>query len=57
MYVLTISDVERNMTDFEKARSLLHEFKGNSYLFGTDVLPKVGPVVAVMIMWRLFATL
>jgi alcohol dehydrogenase len=46
MYVLTISDVERNMTDFEKARSLLHEFKGNSYLFGTDVLPKVGPVVA-----------
>ncbi len=34
------------MTDFEKARALLHEFKGNSYLFGTDVLPKVGQVVA-----------
>ncbi len=34
------------MTDFEKARTLLHEFKGNSYLFGTDVLPKVGRAVA-----------
>ncbi len=34
------------MTDFEKARALLHEFKGNSYLFGTDVLPKVGQAVA-----------
>ncbi|MBC8471214.1 MAG: iron-containing alcohol dehydrogenase [Planctomycetes bacterium] len=34
------------MTDFEKARALLHEFKGNSYLFGTDVLSKVGQVVA-----------
>ena len=34
------------MTDFEKARALLHEFKGNSYMFGTDVLPKVGEAVA-----------
>jgi alcohol dehydrogenase len=34
------------MTDFEKARALLHEFKGNSYLFGTDVLPKIGEAVA-----------
>jgi len=30
------------MTDFEKARALLHEFKGDSYLFGPDVLPRVG---------------
>ncbi len=30
------------MTDFEKARALLHEFKGSSYLFGADVLPRVG---------------
>jgi len=34
------------MTDFEKARALLQEFKGNSYLFGTDVLPKAGWAVA-----------
>ena len=34
------------MTDFETARALLHELKGNSYLFGTDVLPKVGQAVA-----------
>jgi alcohol dehydrogenase len=45
--VLTKSDLgAKNMTDFERARALLHEFKGNSYLFGTDVLPKVGQVVA-----------
>ena len=30
------------MADFEKARSLLHEFKGDSYLFGAGVLPRVG---------------
>jgi alcohol dehydrogenase len=30
------------MTDFEKARALLHEFKGKSYLFGAKVLPRVG---------------
>ena len=34
------------MTDFEKARALLHEFKGDSYLFGPDVLPRVGEEVA-----------
>ncbi|MGD8499553.1 MAG: iron-containing alcohol dehydrogenase [Phycisphaerales bacterium] len=34
------------MTDFEKARALLHEFKGNSYLFGMDVLPRAGGQVA-----------
>ena len=33
------------MTDFEKARALLHEFKGDSYLFGPDVLPRVGEEV------------
>ena len=34
------------MTDFEKARALLHEFKGSSYLFGTGVLPRVGEQAA-----------
>ncbi|HUU16056.1 MAG TPA: iron-containing alcohol dehydrogenase [Sedimentisphaerales bacterium] len=34
------------MTDFEKARALLHEFKGDSYLFGPGVLPRVGKEVA-----------
>jgi len=34
------------MNDFEKARALLHEFKGDSYLFGTGVLPGVGKGVA-----------
>jgi len=34
------------MTDFEKARALLHEFKGDSYLFGPGVLPGVGKEVA-----------
>jgi len=34
------------MTDFEKARALLHEFKGSSYLFGADVLPRVGEQAA-----------
>jgi len=36
------------MTDFEKARALLHEFKGDSYLFGPGVLPRVGERVAVV---------
>jgi alcohol dehydrogenase len=31
--------------DFSKARGLLREFKGDSYLFGTGILPEVGPVV------------
>ena len=34
------------MTDFEKARALLHEFKGDSYLFGTYVLQRAGERVA-----------
>ena len=34
------------MTDFEKARALLHEFKGSSYLFGAKVLTRVGDQVA-----------
>ena len=34
------------MTDFEKARALLQEFKGNSYIFGTDVVAKAGQAVA-----------
>ncbi|TFG45226.1 MAG: iron-containing alcohol dehydrogenase, partial [Candidatus Brocadiia bacterium] len=34
------------MTDFKKAQGLLHEIKGDSYLFGPDVLPEVGQRVA-----------
>jgi alcohol dehydrogenase len=34
------------ITDFTKAKELLYEFKGDSYLFGPDVLPKVGSRVA-----------
>jgi alcohol dehydrogenase len=34
------------MTDIKKARELLQEFKGDSYLFGPDVLPQVGQRVA-----------
>ena len=34
------------MNDFDKARALLTEFKGDAYLFGTHVLPNVGPKVA-----------
>jgi alcohol dehydrogenase len=34
------------MSDFEKARDLLHEFKGDAYLFGAGVLLRVGGVVA-----------
>lgn len=30
------------MSDFDKARVLLHEFKGDAYLFGKGVLPNVG---------------
>ena len=36
------------MTDFDNARSLLHEFKGDSYLFGTKVLSDVGNIVAAV---------
>jgi alcohol dehydrogenase len=34
------------MSDFEKARSLLREFKGDAYLFGAGTLSRVGAVVA-----------
>ena len=34
------------MSDFERARKLLREFKGDAYLFGAGVLPRVGEVVA-----------
>ncbi len=34
------------MSDFEKARALLNEFKGGSYLFGADVLSRVGAQAA-----------
>lgn len=30
------------MNDFDKARALLHEFKGGAYLFGMGVLPDLG---------------
>lgn len=33
------------MADFDKARMLLREFKGDVYLFGDGVLPKVGAAV------------
>ncbi|HID64338.1 MAG TPA: iron-containing alcohol dehydrogenase [Anaerolineae bacterium] len=36
------------MSDFDRARDLLHEFKGDVYLFGAGVLPRVGEVVATM---------
>ena len=32
--------------DFEKARSLLHQFKGDAYLFGGGVLSETGKMVA-----------
>jgi len=34
------------MSDFDKARALLHEFKGDAYLSGAGVLARVGGVVA-----------
>lgn len=34
------------MTDFDKARALLRQFKGDSYLFGAAVLSGVGEVVS-----------
>ena len=32
------------MANFDKARALLHEFKGDKYLYGIGVLPQVGQV-------------
>jgi len=34
------------MADFDKARALLREFKGNKYIHGLDVLSQVGPATA-----------
>ena len=34
------------MSDFETARALLGAFKGEAYLFGAGVLPRVGQVIA-----------
>ena len=34
------------MSNLERARELLYEFKGDAYLFGSGVLPQVGGVVA-----------
>ncbi len=34
------------MADFDKARALLYEFKGDAYLYGLGVLPNVGQVAA-----------
>jgi alcohol dehydrogenase len=34
------------VTNFIRAQELLHEFKGDSYLYGLDVLPQVGQKVA-----------
>jgi len=36
---------QQAVADFNKARKLLREFKGDSYLFGPGVLPEVGGVV------------
>ena len=36
------------MENFEKARALLREFKGDAYLFGAGVLPHAGGVVAAL---------
>jgi alcohol dehydrogenase len=43
-----VSNYERRtrMPNFDKARSLLHDFKGDAYLFGAGVLPRVGETVA-----------
>lgn len=36
------------MADLDKARALLHEFKGDAYLSGAGVLARVGGVVALL---------
>ncbi len=36
------------MTDFSQAHALLKEFKGDSYLYGMDVLPQVGGLSAAL---------
>ncbi len=39
---------QQRRTLFEKARKLLHKFKGDAYLFGAGVLPRVGEVVTAL---------
>jgi alcohol dehydrogenase len=39
---------EQTMSDFEQARGLLKEFKGDAYLYGEGVLAKLGPRVAAV---------
>jgi alcohol dehydrogenase len=34
------------VSDFDRARALIREYKGDNYIFGPGVLGKVGPVVA-----------
>jgi len=34
------------MSMFDKSRKLLHDFKGNAYVYGAGVLPQVGHIVA-----------
>jgi len=34
------------MSDFDKAEGLIREFKGDSYAFGLNVLPRLGPLAA-----------
>ena len=36
------------MPNFAQARALLHQFKGDCYLFGTDVLARVGGIAATL---------
>ncbi|MHC4593668.1 MAG: iron-containing alcohol dehydrogenase [Planctomycetota bacterium] len=36
------------MTDFDKARALLYQFKGDSYLFGPGILSNVGAVATTV---------
>ena len=37
-FVMQIKE-NKSMTDFKRARELLHEFKGDSYPFGPGILP------------------
>jgi len=39
-------DQEGGMSDFEKAKKLIDEFKGDRYIHGSGVLPEVGRVTA-----------
>ncbi|MCL5256588.1 MAG: iron-containing alcohol dehydrogenase [Chloroflexi bacterium] len=39
------------MSDFQKARQLIHDFKGDNYVFGSGVLDKVGEVTAGLGKW------